>query len=97
MLTVPSFQWVQLASGAEKNDIDPKDRISPKCQAIGEHYIFLYGGRNSPSDFGAIACDHKTKALFFFHVNKLEWTNEFTPNNGTYEIPSQVIDLIGGE
>lgn len=33
---------------------------------------------------------------FLFDVNTLVWTDRFTLNEGTYEIPSSAIDLIGG-
>jgi hypothetical protein len=50
-----------------------------------------------PSYSGPVTCDKKANAAFLFDVNTLTWTDEFTPNEGTYEIPSQVIELIGGK
>ena len=96
VLSIPSFEWARMPSTSKTPATDPKGRISPKCQAIGEHYIFYYGGQ-SASYSSSIACDMKANAAFLFDVNTLTWTNEFTPNEGTYEIPSQVIDLIGGK
>jgi len=98
VLSIPSFEWVRLPATSKTPATDPKARISPKCQAIGEHYIFYYGGQSTPrySSNSTIACDKKANAAFLFDVNTLTWTNEFTPNEGTYQIPSQVVDLIGG-
>jgi len=76
---------------------EPGPRVSPKCQAIGEHYIFCYGGRNTLSyDFVTDYCDQKENAAFLFDLNTSAWTDEFTPNKGTYEIPSTITKLIGG-
>ena len=97
VLTIPSFQWAQLAATSKTNAADPRARIAPKCQAIGEHYIFYYGGRDSRGSSGAVTCDKNANAAFLFDVNALTWTDQFTPNDGRYEIPSSVIDLIGGE
>ena len=96
VLSIPSFEWVRLPDTSKTPGMDPKARVSPKCQAIGEHYIFYYGGQSTRSYSSTITCDKKANAAFLFDVNILTWTNEFTPNEGTYEIPSQVVDLIGG-
>ena len=95
-LSIPSFQWAQLAATSKVVATDPKARISPKCQSIGEHYIFYYGGKKTPSYSGSVTCDSKANAAFLFDINTVTWTNEFTPNEGRYEIPSKVIELIGG-
>jgi len=97
VLSIPSFEWTQLPFKSKNTAADPKGRIAPSCQAIGEHYIFYYGGRNVPSYYNVPSCDKKANAAFLFDVNTLTWTDEFTPNEGTYEVPSNVIGLIGGE
>ena len=97
VLSIPSFEWTQLPFKAKNTAADPKGRIAPSCQAIGEHYIFYYGGRNVPSYYNVPSCDKKADAAFLFDVNTLTWTDEFTPNEGTYEIPQNVLGLIGGE
>ena len=97
VLSIPSFEWAQLPYTSKTEAADPGGRISPKCQAIGEHYIFYYGGRNSSSYFSTVTCDKKANAAFLFDVNTLRWTDEFTPNDGTYQIPSKVLAVIGGE
>jgi len=97
VLTIPSFEWTQLPYTSKTPAADPSGRMSPKCQAIGEHYIFYYGGIKTPSSFGNITCDKKGDVAFLFDVNTLTWIDQFTPNEGRYEIPSQVIELIGGE
>ncbi|CUS14139.1 unnamed protein product [Tuber aestivum] len=97
VLSIPSFEWAQLPFKSKSTAADPKGRISPRCQAIGEHHIFYYGGRNVPSFFTVPTCDKKANAAFLFDVNTLTWTDEFTPNEGRYEIPSTVVGLIGGD
>ncbi|KAG0636425.1 hypothetical protein HOY80DRAFT_1088840 [Tuber brumale] len=94
-LSIPSFEWAQLPVASRTMAADPRGRISPKCQAIGEHYIFYYGGMNTLNYHGTLGCYGKN-AAFLFDVNALSWTDVFTPNEGTYEIPPQVIGLIGG-
>jgi len=96
VLSIPSFEWAQLSSKTKTTVADPGGRISPKCQAIGEHYIFYYGGSRADYNTGWITCDDKANAAFLFDVNTSTWTDEFTPNKGTYEIPQEVIKLIGG-
>jgi len=96
VLSIPSFEWAQLSSKTKTTVADPKGRISPKCQAIGEHYIFYYGGSRADYSAGWITCDDKANAAFLFDINTSTWTDEFTPNKGTYEIPQEVIKLIGG-
>jgi len=97
VLSIPSFEWAQLPDTSKTPVADPKGRISPKCQAIGEHYIFYYGGQSTPRYSSTIACDNNANAAFLFDVNTLTWTDEFKPNEGTYEIPLQVVGLIGGK
>ncbi|KAG0638828.1 hypothetical protein HOY80DRAFT_130402 [Tuber brumale] len=97
VLSIPSFEWVQLPFKSKSTAADPKGRISPKCQAIGEHYIFYYGGRNVPSYYNVPVCDKKANAAFLFDVNTMTWTDEYTPNEGKYEISPGVIGLIGGD
>jgi hypothetical protein len=97
VLSIPSFEWTQLPVVSKTMATDPRGRVSPKCQAIGDHYIFLYGGRNALNDFINIICDSKANAAFLLDVNTLTWTDEFTPNEGRYEIPPNVIELIGGD
>ena len=96
VLSIPSFEWVQLSSKSKTNLADPKGRISPKCQAIGEHYIFYYGGNRADYPADSITCDGGENAAFLFDINTSTWTDEFTPNKGKYEIPQEVIKLIGG-
>ncbi|KAG0638424.1 hypothetical protein HOY80DRAFT_1137558 [Tuber brumale] len=95
-LSVPSLEWAQLPAMSKTTAAGPRTRISPKCQAIGEHYIFYYGGRNAADGFTTVNCDKQANAAFLFDVNTLTWTDKFTPYEGTYEIPKQVIGLIGG-
>ena len=52
---------------------------------------------NSPGYPGYATCDKKAKAAFLFDISTSTWTDEFTPNNGTYEIPPEVIKQIGGK
>ena len=97
VLSIPSFEWAQLPVASKTTAADPRGRISPKCQAIGEHYIFYYGGRNAIGYSNPVTCDKKANAAFLFDVNALTWTDEFTPDKGTYEVPPKIIALIGGE
>ena len=97
VLSIPSFEWAQLQVASKTTAADPRGRIAPNCQAIGEHYIFYYGGRNTLTYYGSVTCDKKANAAFLFDINTLTWTDKFTPNEGTYEIPPQIIELIGGE
>ncbi|KAG0638422.1 hypothetical protein HOY80DRAFT_1078462 [Tuber brumale] len=97
VLSIPNFEWALLPVASKTTAADPGARITSKCQVIGEHYIFQYGGRKSTGYFDAITCDEKANAAFLLDVNTLEWTDKFTPNEGTYEIPSKVLDLIGGD
>jgi len=96
VLSVPSFQWAQLSANSKNLAADPGTRFSPNCQTIGEHYIFYYGG-NKFSNLRDFVCDKRANAAFLFDVNTLTWTDEFTLNEGTYEVPPQVINLIGGK
>ncbi|KAG0132779.1 hypothetical protein HOY82DRAFT_538573 [Tuber indicum] len=96
VLSIPSFEWVQLPVMSKTTAADPRARISPKCQAIGKHYIFYYGGRNAVDGFTTAICDKQANAAFLFDVNTLTWTDKFTPNEGTYEIPTEVVEVIGG-
>ncbi|KAG0638423.1 hypothetical protein HOY80DRAFT_1078467 [Tuber brumale] len=96
VLSIPSLEWAQLPVMSKTTASDPRARISPKCQVIGEHYIFYYGGRNAVDGFTTAICDKQANAAFLFDVNTLTWTDKFTPNEGTYEIPTEVVGLIGG-
>ncbi|KAG0132782.1 hypothetical protein HOY82DRAFT_642259 [Tuber indicum] len=97
VLSIPSFEWAQLSVTSKTTAADPRARISPKCRAIGEHYIFYYGGRNAAVDLTTVNCDKQANAAFLMDVNTLTWTDKFAPNEGTYEIPTEVVGLIGGD
>jgi hypothetical protein len=97
VLTIPTFEWVQLPFTPGTQRTDPKGRIAPVCKSIGNHYIFYYGGRNVHYANTSPTCDNKANALFLFDTTKLAWTDEYTPNNSTYEIPKAVYQNIGGE
>ena len=87
----------KLQVAAKTTQADPRGRIAPNYQPIGEHYIFYYGGRDALSYPGTFTCDKKANAAFLFDINTLTWTDEFTPNEGTYEIPLKITGLIGSE
>jgi len=93
-LSIPSFDWALLPVAPNTTALNPGARISPKCRAIGEHYIFYYCG-NALGYANSITYDKKANAAFLFDVNTLTWIDEFTPNEGTCKIPSKVIELIG--
>ncbi|KAG0643308.1 hypothetical protein HOY80DRAFT_1094215 [Tuber brumale] len=95
-LSIPSFEWALLEVRSMTSAMNPRARISPKCQAIGRHYIFLYGGSNTLSSSATVTCDKKANSAFLFDVNTLTWADKFEPNEGTYEIPQKVLELIGG-
>ncbi|KAG0636421.1 hypothetical protein HOY80DRAFT_1088815 [Tuber brumale] len=97
VLSIPSFEWTRLEVASMTATTDPRARLSPKCQAIGEHYIFLYGGRNALSHSSSTTCDKKANPAFLLDVNTLTWTDKFEPNEGRYEIPQKIVELIGGD
>ncbi|KAG0132780.1 hypothetical protein HOY82DRAFT_642258 [Tuber indicum] len=97
VLSIPSFEWAQLPVMSKATAVNPRARIGPKCLDIGEHYIFYYGGRNAADDHTTVNCDKQANAAFLFDLNTLTWTDKFTPYEGTYEIPMQVFNLIGGD
>ena len=77
---------------------DPVGRISPSCTAIGEHYIFYFGGRRTQNYYDIpLECDKKANAAFLFDLNTLNWTDQYVPNQGRYEIPQRVYDIVGGK
>ena len=95
VLSIPSFQWAQLTARSKTNAADPKARYSPKCQSIGEHYIFYYGGKKTPSYSGSVTCDSKANAAFLFDINTVTWTNEFTPTREDTKSPPKLLSLLG--
>ena len=96
VLTIPTFEWIQLSIRSKSAATDPQGRKHPSCAAIGEHYLLAHGGIGTDG-FGSLRCDKKANAAFLFDLNTLTWTNEFVPNEGTYEVPSDVISSIGGK
>ena len=98
VLTIPTFEWIQLPFKAVSATADPVGRISPSCTAIGEHYIFYFGGRRTQNYYDIpLECDKKANAAFLFDLNTLNWTDQYVPNQGKYEIPEPVYDIIGGK
>ncbi|KAG0138333.1 hypothetical protein HOY82DRAFT_476357 [Tuber indicum] len=92
VFSIPSFQWAELNVTQTAMAGVPTANISPKCLAIGKHYIFYYGGELDHDE-----CDKKTNPAYLLDVNALKWTDDFAPDEGKYEIPPQVIELIGGD
>ncbi|RPB09251.1 hypothetical protein P167DRAFT_577365 [Morchella conica CCBAS932] len=94
-LTLPSFDWVLLPSAVLDEAADPGGRISPKCEVIGERYVFQFGGRKAISyDFPT--CDVNASAAFLWDINTGTWTDTFLVDNGAYEVSSEVRAVIGG-
>ena len=97
VLTIPTFEWIQLSIRTKSTTADPKGRITPSCATIGEHFVLSYGGRGTDNYGGNVGCDKKANAAFLFDLNTQTWTDQFTPNEGTYKVPDEVISSIGGK
>ena len=96
VLTIPTFDWIPLDSSGDDAK-GPGGRIAPACSTIGEHFVLSYGGRKTQGLPFDVECDDKANAAYLFDLNTLSWTDQFEPNQGTYEVPKKVYDVIGGK
>ena len=97
MLTLPSFDWVQLSGNASDSTRLPGKRIEPACAGIGHgsRYMLSWGGRHYVGEDNRLVCDSTGNAAFLLDVSRGMWVDAFDPTL-EYQVPQEVVDVIGG-
>ncbi|KAF2666045.1 hypothetical protein BT63DRAFT_481855 [Microthyrium microscopicum] len=86
ILSLPSFQWVRAYSGSSP-------RYSMTCHAIGRQMIVVGGSNTSHVTDN---CDAATQGVKVLDLTALTWSTVFDPRAAAYQVPSQLVKLIGG-
>lgn len=95
VLSIPSFDWVQLSGNSTDSSREPGKRVNPTCALIGNKYMLSWGGRRYLQKGGNLQCDKDGNAVFLLDINKGEWVDQYEVGQG-YLVPEVVVKVIGG-
>jgi len=95
-LSIPSFDWVQLAGNATDSTRNPGSRYWPICALVGNKYMLSWGGQPTSWDgLSRLGCDEGWRVTFLFDISKGLWVDQFQPGQ-EYLVPDEVVQIIGG-
>lgn len=97
VLPIPSFDWIQLEPGFLFPNFELGGQTSPKCEIIGDRYVFHYGGRRTETFWNTQTCSINANAAFLLDLNTLNWTDTYTSKSKSYKVIPQVFAKIGGK
>lgn len=87
VLSLPSFIWTQVYGPGQS------PRWGHECHAVGRQLITVGGastwGTGSP-------CDWESKGVGILDVNTMIWGSVYTANSSNYEVPDNILAVIGG-
>ena len=97
VLTLPSFDWVQLSGNASDSSRLAGKRTDPACAAIGRggRYMLSWGGERRAGCGCRYQCDSDGNSAFLLDISKGMWVDNFDPAL-EYQVPQEVVDVIGG-
>jgi len=96
VLSMPSFDWVQLAGNATDSTRQPGMRLQPLCTLVGNKYMLSWGRRHYlKDDTDAPECDDAWNVVYLLDITKGQWVDQFQPGQ-EYLVPDEVVQIIGG-
>jgi hypothetical protein len=87
VLTLPSFQWLNVYTGNSP-------RYSMTCHPVGGRQMIVVGG--SASSHVNATCDSVKQGLVILDMTDIAWGTDYDASPAPYQVPSQVIAMIGG-
>lgn len=99
VLSLPSFTWTLLWSGTTP-------RFGHSCNTAGKRQMLRTGGSLDASlyavetsaqvpDLASMQCDTK-EGVALFDLTALTWSSFYNAYASEYQLPQNVVDLIGG-
>ena len=95
VLSLPSFTWTLVFSGQSPG-------FSHTCQLVGTRKMLTVGGLASVKqeqgleDGNIGSCDWEIKSVGVFDISRLTWGSVYNATSPPYEVPDQVVAMIGG-
>ena len=95
ILSLPSFTWTLLYSGASP-------RFAHTCHLVSNRTMLTVGGVASATqmqgmgDTDLSACDWEIKGVGVLDLSSITWGSLYDAKAPAYEVPLQVISTIGG-
>lgn len=71
VLSILSFDWIQLEPRFLFPNFELGGQTSPKCEIIGDRYVFHYGGRRTETFWNTQTCSINANAAFLLDLNTL--------------------------
>jgi len=99
VLSLPSFTWTKVYSGANP-------RFGHTCHTAGKRQMLRVGGSLDASlyavettgqlpNLSTMNCDRK-EGVALFDLSALTWSSFFNAHAPQYQVPGNVVDVIGG-
>ncbi|KAG8525981.1 uncharacterized protein KY384_000743 [Bacidia gigantensis] len=100
VLSMPSFQWVKISETENSNTEvgNPVGRVLHSCLAYNDRQMFVLGGKIATPNgsWDTSHCIDSLPGIKLLDMTTFEWYSEYPIPNTTYEVPQQVINIIGG-
>lgn len=88
VLSLPSFTWVKVFTGSDA-------RWSVTCHFVPPRQMITVGGGGKSSDITS-DCDWEYKSLAVLDLSTIGWGSVFDAGAPAYDIPEDVVKVIGG-
>ena len=88
VLSLPSFTWVKVFTGQDA-------RWSVTCHFVPPRQMITVGGGGKSSNISS-DCDWESKSLAVLDLSTIGWGSVFDAAASDYEVPDDVIKVIGG-
>ncbi|KAI5814536.1 hypothetical protein BZA77DRAFT_98075 [Pyronema omphalodes] len=96
VLSIPSFDWVQLPGNATDSSRVAGKRWDPACTDVGKRYMLSWGGRHYVGAKNDLSCDTNGNNVFLLDLTSGMWVDKFNVDAGQYQVPQPVVEAIGG-
>lgn len=87
ILSLPSFQWVQVNSGSSP-------RYGHTCHVAGNRQMITVGGATTSKV--ATDCDWETKGVGVLDMSSISWGSAYDANASPYTVPDDIVRAVGG-
>jgi hypothetical protein len=96
VLSLPSFDWVQLSGNSSDPSRLPGTRTDSICATVGNRYMLSWGGRAYSQTDGSLICDADGNNVFILDISTGLWVDQYT-SGSEYLVPDAVVGAIGGK
>lgn len=101
ILSIPSFKWIKAYPLNNRKDSEAFPHYDLTCTVVNNAQMLIIGG-TFPRDMDVKECDaQEVQGVHGLNMGKQNkekvFWSEFNPNLTTYEVPKEILDVIGGE